>query len=610
MRAQTSLRRLVTIGLVAGSLTVGLSAVAASSGAAVKPKLSGDITFAEAPGANPNYIFPYMSCTYFSVDNINQFEDLMYRPLYWFGLGASSAVQYALSPGNAAKASNGDKTYTIDLKGWKFSDGQTVDAQSVMFFLNMYKADPDSYCGYNPGFGIPDQLSSASGSGNTVTLNFKQSVNPNWILYNYFSEITPFPEAWDKTSDGGAAGSGHCSTDTWGSSQARIDCDAVEAYLDNSALTTSNYTNSTWQVDDGPYKLTSFDSLGNATFVPNTSYSGPVKSKVGEVQEVAYATTSDEETALRGDALQLGFVDPTDLPGPSPKIGKVGPNIGALTGHYNLVTGSAWSFNYTVVNYNANNGAILKQLYVRQALQESTNQPGIIASYFKNYGAPTCSPLPPNTPTSISGKVSCAYTYSLSKAETLLANHGWKNEGGTLECEKTGTSSSECGSGITANEKLSLSYYFLDEDQDPSGIQGIEAEISAWKSMHIAVSSTQDTFDNVISNCTTGVPGGYDLCFWGGGWLYAPDYYPSGETLFTPTGGFNLGGYVNTEMTSLIDATTFGTAKLTAYAKYAAQQLPVLYEPNATGTGEVNKDLHGVLPPDPLENFMPEYLSL
>ncbi len=48
------------------------------------------IYFAEGPGANPNYIFPYMGCAYFSVSNINQFQFLMYRPLYWFGLGAST----------------------------------------------------------------------------------------------------------------------------------------------------------------------------------------------------------------------------------------------------------------------------------------------------------------------------------------------------------------------------------------------------------------------------------------------------------------------------------------------------------------------------------------
>jgi ABC-type transport system substrate-binding protein len=58
------------------------------------------------------------------------------------------------------------------MKGWKFADGQTVNAESVMFFLNMYKADPTSYCGYNKGYGIPDQVASASGKGNTVTIKF------------------------------------------------------------------------------------------------------------------------------------------------------------------------------------------------------------------------------------------------------------------------------------------------------------------------------------------------------------------------------------------------------------------------------------------------------
>jgi len=44
-------------------------------------------------------------------------------------------------------------------EGWKFADGQTINAESVMFFLNMYKSDPTAYCGYNAGYGIPDQVS-------------------------------------------------------------------------------------------------------------------------------------------------------------------------------------------------------------------------------------------------------------------------------------------------------------------------------------------------------------------------------------------------------------------------------------------------------------------
>ena len=46
-------------------------------------------------------------------------------------------------------------------------------------------------------------------------------------------------------------------------------------------------------------------------------------------------------------------------------------------------------------------------------------------------------------------------------------------------------------------------------------------------------------FNDVIADCEAGTK--YEICSWGGGWSYAPDYYPSGETLFAPGGGFNVG---------------------------------------------------------------------
>jgi len=96
--------------------------------------------------------------------------------------------------------SNHDKTVTMKLKGWKFSDGQTVNAQSVMFFLNMYKALPADFWGYNPGYGIPDQVSSITSKGMKVTINFKTTVNPLWITNNYLNQITPFTDKWDISS--------------------------------------------------------------------------------------------------------------------------------------------------------------------------------------------------------------------------------------------------------------------------------------------------------------------------------------------------------------------------------------------------------------------------
>ena len=45
--------------------------------------------FAEPPSTPPTYIFPYMSSTFISDVNLFDFQYLMYRPLYWFGMGAS-----------------------------------------------------------------------------------------------------------------------------------------------------------------------------------------------------------------------------------------------------------------------------------------------------------------------------------------------------------------------------------------------------------------------------------------------------------------------------------------------------------------------------------------
>ena len=52
-----------------------------------RAKVGGTVYFAELPSTVPNYIFPFMSLAFFSVDNISQLQQLMYRPLYWFGKG-------------------------------------------------------------------------------------------------------------------------------------------------------------------------------------------------------------------------------------------------------------------------------------------------------------------------------------------------------------------------------------------------------------------------------------------------------------------------------------------------------------------------------------------
>ena len=602
MQLRRKLRLAMTMAAVGTSLSLGLIAPTVSGASAP----SGTVTFAEGPGANPNYIFPYMGCQFFSVDNINQFQLDMFRPLYIFGLGGSPAVQYKISPGNAPKMSNGDKTATITMKGWHFADGQVVNGESVMFFLNMLAADPTSYCGDNGPFSIPALIKNAKAKGNTVTINFTRSMNPLWLVYNNLSFITPMPNSWDKTS---ASQKANCAGGTYGAASTNVACKNVEAYLSGLSKNTSTYTGSLWQSGvDGPWRLKSFDNLGNLTFVPNPHYNGPQKAQVATVKEVAYTSTQAEENDLQAGKIDLGFVDPGVLTGNAVSPTKAGPNWGQLASRYNMSVGSAWNFNYAPFNFSSADAksAAIQQLYIRQALQEAVDQTGIINNVDKGYGIPIYSPLPPTTPKSLSAPISNPYPFNLANAKALLTNHGWTIQNGVQTCTDPGTGSNQCGAGIAQGYTLNFSIVWA--SGSPALDQTFNAEVSDWQQIGIQFSHTETTFNNVIGDCSGG--SGFEICSWGGGWTYAPDFEPTGESLFAPTGGFNVGGYNDATMTADITATDFGTADLTAYGKYAAEQLPVLYQPQAFAPGEVIKSLRSTIgfTPNPLGNFMPEYL--
>jgi peptide/nickel transport system substrate-binding protein len=588
----------------AALLAVGLM-VTSCGGSPAPHAASGSIYFAEAPGAAPNYIFPYAGCKYFSVSNLNQFQFLMYRPLYWFGLGSSIDLQPKLSPAKKPVFSDGNTKVTIRLKGWQFSNGQLVDAQSVMFFLNMYKADPTSYCGYNAGYGIPDELASATGSNKTVTLRFTKPVSPTWMLYNYLSEITPMPEAWDRASAGAAPGSGRCSTGAFGAPATDAACRDVEQFLAGQAVRTTTYTDALWQVVDGPWRLSAFTKGGDASFVPNPKYSGRQHAQVKHVYLEAFATAAAEEAQLKAGKLTIGYVDPGSLPGPAPGIDRVGPNVADLKSKYKLMTGTPWSFNYAAINFAPRDpkSPELKLLYVRQALQDAIDQIGIINAVDKGYGVPTCSPIPLEAPLSVAAPIGCAYPYSLAAARALLASHGWKVVKGVQTCRRAGTKPADCGPDVANGATLSFALIF--QNGSPALTATLDDEISAWSAIGIRVSHTESEFDKVVQQCDGGA---FQICSWHAGWVYAPDYFPSGETLFTAGGSFNPGQYLSATMTALVTQSVTEKVNLTAYGQFAAVQLPVLYEPNPTALLEVSRSLQGVRPPNPLQNFMPEFL--
>jgi peptide/nickel transport system substrate-binding protein len=587
----------VAVGATVFSLT-------GSSGAAS----SGTITYAEAPGAAPNWIFPYTGYLNFSASNINDFQQLMYRPLYFFGLGDTSAYVPSLSLASSPVLSSSDRTVTIHLKGWRFADGQQINAQSVMFFLNLYDADPTNYGDYTPGAGIPDEVASASASGLTVVIHMKTMVNPQWFLYNYLSEITPLPDRWDMTS---AHTSGRCAEGAYGAASTKSSCKAVEAYLDKQAAATSSFTSAFWQGgDDGPWKLFRFDAAGDATFEANPSYSGPERAQVRYVKEVAYTSEVQEKSDLVSGKIDVGYLDASDLTQPAPKPDTAGRNLGSLNARYRLSVEVPYAFDFAQMNFSASNPLQpeFQQLYIRQALQDSIDQAGIVRSVDDNYGVTEDSPMPLAAPTGFGRQPTSPYPFNLSTAKSLLTSHGWTDESGVMTCTSPGTTATHCGANIASGAQLKFTLMYVTGD---SVVDATVTTISTdWNAIGVAVTASANTLNNLATECTSTSTTPWSICWSGDSWTYEPNYYPSGEQMFVSGASANWGGYDDAQMNALVAADTRGKSTLSAFEQYAADQLPVLYLPTQENIIETSRSLNSSIgwAPNALGALLPEYL--
>jgi len=512
----------------------------------------------------------------------------------------------------------------VKLKPYKWSDGETVTVQDVMFWMNLLHSDKTGWAGYAPN-SIPDDVKAITVDNSTeLTFTLTASVNPVWFTYNQLSQITPLPVAWDVTSTGATAGSGGCSTAPFGTADAK--CNAVYAYLSkeagndpthpnttNTALTTYA-SNALWQVVDGPWKLASFDAAGHATFVPNKSYSGSPKPTLSEFVELPFSTEDEEYNALVGGHVNFGYLPLSDVPRPTGNPVVVAGNDPRLP-NFSLDPLYTWSVEYFPENFNSTGGgsagAIWKQLYFRQAFQYLVDQPGIIRAVDKGYGLPTYGPVPltPGSPFASSVEKADPYPYSVSKAKALLSGHGWKVlPGGTTTCADPGTAADQCGKDIPAGAKLAFTLQYA--SGNPLLEETMNTEEASWAQAGIDVTLSQAPFNTVVGSATACSPGPncmWELENWGIGWVYEPDHYPTGEQTFSTGGPSNSGSYNDATNDRLTLQTITSGVTLTKWENYLAQQLPVVWQPNTvTEMSEIQDNLRGTTPQNPSWSINPE----
>lgn len=589
---------------ILGASVVAAVALAACGGSA-HVNLSGGKTSASValpPNSPPFYIMPLTPLTNYNGYNSSEFQWNLYRPLYWFGENGKTVVNAQLSLAAMPSYRDSGRVAVVKLKHYAWSDGKPVSSRDVVFWMNLLRVAKDNWASYVPG-AFPDNVVSVKAvDPTTVVFRFDRTYNPNWLLYNELSQITPIPQhAWDRTSAGGAVGN---------YDETPAGAKRVYKFLLHEGNQLSSYTtNPLWKVIDGPWRLRSFSSSDNVTFVPNRAYSGPVKPTLKRLQLVPFTSDTAEFNVLRGGGnIDFGYIPAQDA-----------SLIHTIESQGFKVTGNpAWTINFMVPNYNNPTvGPLFKQLYIRQAMESLIDQRRWVKTILHGYGAPTTGPVPlkPANPFASRLEKKGAYPYNPGYAKRLLRSHGWKIvPNGASTCARPGSGAGQCGAGVRAGKALQFN---VEYDNGIASLDtGMQAVQSAFSYAGIKLNLQPEPLQTVNAHEVRCTPK-QSKCAWQliegnyQGWTYEPDYYPSGGQIFGKDGGSNSGGFYDPVAERLIDATHHSTSSqaMISYEDYMARQLPNIWLPIADTVMAVRSQLQGTQPTDPFGSLYAENWS-
>ncbi|MCU1679785.1 MAG: transporter substrate-binding protein [Amycolatopsis sp.] len=605
-------RKRVVVGAALAAFGLLAAACSGSSGSGGAAQQGGTAVYGEDSGATPSWIFPFIDSAHNSTNTILQFEDLMYRPLYYVGLGDQPDINPDVSVAELPKFSDNNTKVVIDLKPYTWSNGEKLTPQDVVFWTNMMFAEKANFANYVPNE-FPDNVKSVAATGaSQVTLTFNDSYSADWILKDELTLITPMPMAWDKTSDSAAAGSGGCTAD-------KSKCDAVYKYLFAKSKDLSTYqADPVWQVVDGPWHLTQYSSDGTLTMKPNPTYSGSAKPKLDAFKEVPTTSSAALYNELRaGKIVNIGSVDRTSLPKRDVTSSSPLPATNPLSASgYDLTPEYVWGWSYGLENYkNPTFGPVFQQLYIRQAIQATIDQETDSAVAWRGYATPAVGPIPtqPQTkylsPNAKGAQGQGANPFDVDKAKQLLTSHGWTLQGGVMVCTSAGTAPNQCGTGIPAGQKLNPTLEY------ESGVPSLDETEQQFKSdaskAGIQLNLKQQPFNTVISDITS-CSSQPSTCNWEMGEFGYETYSgpnPTGDGFFLPGAAANYSSVNDPKLTQLVQATLHSDASdaFNTYSDYVSQNLPGEF--NAADSYKVyaySSNLHGFAPFSPLGGLLPE----
>ena len=660
MTPRRSLRgALAAVAAVAVAVAVG---PAARSAVAAGPA-PWTITVATPTDATPSWAYPFLAGSELRSSNVQGFEQLMYRPLYYFGPGPTNALNPSLSLATPPVYSNGDTTVSFTVRpGLRWSNGEPVSALGVVEWMNLDASFPGIWADYLPPLrggapaGIPDDVRTISVAGATVTLSLSRPVDPAWFTASELSQITPLPRAWDlyepsrphvaelgplsisgnaghfnaPTASAGCysahwvgdgnAGVSATFTDPLGTRTVVQSADVAQAakcvdevYLLRSlSADTPDYTapstdvRSIWGLSDGPWRLATYNaSTGTIFFVPNLAAGASgQRAAASRLELVGCAPGAGCAALLASRRVDQGTLDTSVAPRVAKVASAPAHNPYAADGYRESVV-YPWSTNYLVYNFrstlgaNRRAGSVFRNLYVRQAFQSVVDQASGIAGPMRGYGTPTFSPAPPVPNDPYRYVTTNPYPFDVAHAAALLSAHGWHVAPGATT---TCVKSTLCGAGIGAGTPLRFTLELASATPAASGLMSLLRANAARVGIQVTVVVRPPA---AVFGDALGSGSGWDLANWDGGWRYAPGYFPSGEWVFATGSPLTAGGYSDPHTDALVAQSLSAPVTLAAYDAYVAAQLPVMWQPGTVTLKETRSSLKGVTS-SPIGDFLPE----
>lgn len=520
----------------------------------------------------PDWFFPVLASSAY-YDTNTQMYSLMYLPLVFFN--SQDAVDYSQSLAEKIAVNKTGTLYTVYLNPrWKWSNGQPVTAQDVLFTWNIMKAAsgsapnlPWQYGGAGAG-GIPADFKSVTAlNSHTVQITLTTPSNQTWFIHNGLGQIVVVPKAvWDKYPHN------MIQELTWIKSIANTP------------------TNKAYSVVDGPYAFQSWTPNQQWSFVANPQFNG----HKGRIQKIVFqyqTSAASEFLALKTGTVQVGYLPAT-----------MWDSRRALTLD-KFWPGYLWGFNMMRLDENptAQNGLgpFFAQAYVRQALEMGINQQQIIDGIYHGNGVIEDGPVPskPRTVYYDPALSKPPYPYNPAAGKKLLEEHGWTEV-----------------NGVMTRHGVKLQFPLIYASGDQSIADTVQLIQQDWAQEGVKITLQAMPFSSLVAT-DHGNPAHWDAAYWGAGWTYQPDFYPTGGELFMTGAAANAGGYSSPTMNQLIEKSYRpGTVSqniraLFQYEAYAVKDVPYLWLPWIATLNESASNLKGVSSSfNPVEDlYMPNY---